>query len=120
MLHLLLLFILVLWISTSNGSCEVENSKHFYVSAGASKKVYSQMRDDGVPKERLQTFVRLEDEFLQLEKESVCLGIPRIVPATIISNKIKDLFSEYNFSYHTIHLKQIAEPNKLVNSNIRC
>ena len=37
-----------------------------------------------------------------------------------ISNKIKDIFPKYNFSYHTIHLKQVAEPNKYINILISC
>jgi hypothetical protein len=50
----------------------------------------------------------------------VCTGMPYIVQASLISNKIKETFPKYDFSYHTIHLKQIAEPNKQVNTKIKC
>jgi hypothetical protein len=50
----------------------------------------------------------------------VCTGMPYIVQASLLSNKIKETFPKYDFSYHTIHLKQIAEPTKLVNRKIKC
>jgi hypothetical protein len=56
----------------------------------------------------------MEDKFLELEYVSVRSGITRIVHASLLSNKIKDSFPTYNFNYHTIHLKQIAEPVKNV------
>jgi hypothetical protein len=37
-----------------------------------------------------------------------------------LSNKIKEMFPKYNFSHHTIHLKQIAEPKKSINPYIKC
>jgi hypothetical protein len=46
----------------------------------------------------------MEDRFLELERS----GHPHIVTATCLSNKIKETFSKYDFSYHTIHLKNIA------------
>ena len=99
-------------------SDEVESSKHFYISNGISKDTYILMQKDGMSKEELTKFVYMEDRFLEYEKESVGLGIPHIVSATVLSNKIKETFPKYNFSYHTIHLKQIAEPTKSINMKI--
>ena len=78
------------------------------------------MKEDNIGDNGLNRFVQMAEDFLQLEEKSVCSGIPLIVQASIISNKIKDAFPHYNFSYHTKHLKQIAEPNKTINRKIRC
>ena len=78
------------------------------------------MHKDGVSSDRLKNFVRMEDEFLSMEQRSVCSGIPMIVQASLLSNKIKDAFPKYDFSHHVIHLKQIAEPTKIVNRKIKC
>jgi len=55
-----------------------------------------------------------------MEQQSVCSGIPLTIQAGVLSNKIKDMFPKYDFSHHVIHLKQIAEPTKLVNRKIKC
>jgi uncharacterized protein YsxB (DUF464 family) len=121
MIYLLLaLIVLALMFDTRAKSEEVEGSKHFYISDGASKDMYLKMHQDNIGSNALKRFVQMEDAFLQLEQMSVCSGISRIVQASILSNKIKDAFPRYNFSYHTVHLKQIAEPNKTINRKIRC
>ena len=96
-------------------SYEVNDSKYFYVSEGMSKNMYMQMRKDGVAEDTLKRFLQMEDRFLQYEQMSVCSGISHITVASLLSNKIKETFPKYTFSYHTIHLKQIAEPNKSIN-----
>ena len=114
------LIVFLLMFDKPKRSEEVEGSKYFYMSNGASKDMYLRMHADGMHRDMLKRFVHLEDRLLEIEKMSVCSGIPKIVEATLISNKIKDIFPKYNFAYHTIHLKQVAEPNKLVNINVRC
>lgn len=99
---------------------EIAGSKNFYMSRGLSKQIYIQMRNDGMSEENLKKFVQLEDRLFQIERNSVCSGISHIVEATVISNLIKELFPQYNFAYHTIHLKQVAEPTKTVNTLITC
>lgn len=99
---------------------EIAGSKNFHLSLGASKGMYLLMRKEGVNEEDLKKFVKLEDRFLQIERNSVCTGVSHIVEATTLSNLIKDMFPRYNFSYHTIHLKQIAEPTKRLNVRIKC
>jgi hypothetical protein len=117
---LVALIVLALMFDTRNKSTEVEGSKHFYMSDGASKDTYLMMHADGMNREMLKKFVSMEDRLLEIEKDSVCSGTPYIVEASLLSNKIKDLFPNYDFSYHTIHLKQVAEPNKQVNTKIKC
>lgn len=95
-------------------------TKHFHLSQGKSKEMYEQMQKDGLSGESLKLFVMLEDRLLKLEKESVCSGNPRDYEALIISNQIKDSFLGYDFSHHTIHLKQITEPHKLINRSVVC
>ena len=111
---------LVLIYEKATQSEEIAGSKNFHLSAGMSKSVYKQMRGDGVDAESLKKFVQLEDRFLQIERNSVCSGIPNYVEGVVISNLIKEMFPNYNFAYHTIHLKQIGEPLKIVNEKIKC
>jgi len=121
MIYLILGLLALLFLYESKSkSDEVEGSKYFYMSDGASKKMYLKMHADGMGKEGLKKFVELEDRFLTSEKISVCSGLSYIVQATMLSNKIKETFPKYNFTYHTIHLKQIAEPNKNINPKIKC
>jgi hypothetical protein len=99
---------------------EIAGSKNFHLSGGASKQMYLLMHRDGMNQENLKKFVQLEDRFLQIERNSVCSSVPHIVEATSLSNLIKDMFPRYNFAYHTIHLKQVAEPTKTVNTRVTC
>ena len=55
--------------------------------------MYLKMHADGMERDMLKKFVRLEDEFLQIENTSVCTQLPYIVQASIISNKIKEFVS---------------------------
>lgn len=117
---LVALIVFFLIFDKQKKSDEVEGSKFFYISEGASKDVYLQMHADKMGDNALKRFVEMEDKFLELEQKSVCSGIPLIVQASVISNKIKDAFPKYDFSYHTTHLKQIAEPGKTINRKIKC
>jgi hypothetical protein len=114
------LLLFIIFFNTKSKAEEVEGSNYFHVSDGASRNVYIKMHKDGASREQLKKYVDLEDRFLRLEKLSICSGLSYIVQATILSNKIKESFPKYNFSYHTIHLKQIAEPNKRINLKITC
>ena len=117
---ILALIALALMYEKSVNSEEIAGSKNFHLSADMSKSTYKQMRADGVDAESLKKFVQLEDRFLQIERNSVCSGIPNYVEGAVISNLIKELFPKYNFAYHTIHLKQIGEPLKILNTYISC
>ena len=117
---LLSLLALALIYEKSNQSEEVAGSKNFHLSGGASKQMYLLMHKNGMSQENLKKFVQLEDRFLQIERNSVCSGISNYVEGAVISNLIKELFPNYNFAYHTTHLKQIGEPLKIVNSRIKC
>jgi hypothetical protein len=109
----------LIYEKTTN-SYEIAGSKNFHLSYGMSKEMYLLMRKEGVSAEDLKKFVQLEDRLLQIERNSVCSGIPYVVEGTSVSNLIKDLFPRYNFVYHTIHLKQIAEPTRVVNKRLSC
>lgn len=120
MLYIFLaIVILALIFDKRSKSTEVEGSKYFYLSDGASKDMYNKMHKDGMSQDGLKKFVQLENAFLALEHKSVSTGIPYIGDATTLSNQIKRTFPKYDFSYHTIHLKQIAEPSKTLNRNIK-
>jgi hypothetical protein len=111
---------LVLMYEKVTQTHEIAGSKNFHLSGGISKQMYLLMYNQGVSAENLKKFVQLEDRFLQIERNSVCSGISHTVEATAISNLIKDMFPKYNFAYHGIHLKQIAEPTKTVNTQVTC
>ena len=96
------------------------STKYFYMSNGESKKMYEQMRKDGIPDDSLKEFIMMEDRFLNLERLSVCTQTSRIIEAFGLSKQIKDNFLGYDFSYHAKHLKQISEPHKLINRSIVC
>ena len=96
------------------------STKYFYMSNGESKKMYEQMRKDGIPDESLKEFIMMEDRFLNLERLSVCTQTSRIIEAFGLSKQITDGFLGYDFSYHAKHLKQISEPHKLINRSIVC
>jgi len=96
---ILILLVLALMRERRTKSEEVEGSKNFYMTEGASKETYLEMHANGETQERLKTFVQMEDQFI---------GSPHIVQATITSNKIKETFPKYDFSYHTTQLKRIS------------
>jgi hypothetical protein len=117
---LLALVALALIYEKATQTEEIAGSKNFHLSGGASKQMYLLMYRNGMSQEDLKKFVQLEDRFLQIERNSVCSGVSHTVEATALSNLIKDMFPKYNFAYHGIHLKQIAEPTKTVNTLITC
>ena len=68
---LVALIVLALMFETRTKSEEVEGSKHFYISDGASKDMYLKMHADNIGSNALKRFVQMEDDFLQLEQKSV-------------------------------------------------
>ena len=83
------------------------DSTYFHVSGGKSKELFEKMRDDGISDQSLVEFAQMEDQFLGMEKESVCFKRSRKLEALAMSQQIKERFKGYNFAYHTIHIKQV-------------
>jgi hypothetical protein len=51
----------------------------------------------------------------------VCRGdAGRRIEAMDLSQQIRETFPVYDFSYHTHHLKQMAEPDKMINKSLSC
>lgn len=96
------------------------STKYFYMSHDESKKMFEQMRKDGLPDELLKEFIMMEDKLLNLERLSVCTQTSRMIEAFALSKRITNTFIDYDFSYHAKHLKQISEPHKLINRSIIC
>jgi len=119
-----LIVLFVLWYTWKQNQEEVGilgyKTSHFRLSAGESKKMFEQMRADGMGPESLKLFLMLEDRLLMIERISVCSGNPRVHEAFAMSNDIKESFVGYDFSYHATHLKQVAEPHKFINQSILC
>lgn len=124
----LLLFILLLIVLAQNSSQDKGEevsilgykTKYFHISNGASKRMYENMKKDGLSPESLKSFIQMEDQFLKLEHVSACSGISKRIEGYGVGDKIKETFEIYDFSYHATHLKQMAEPHKVINRNIRC
>ena len=95
-------------------------SRYFYSSGGKSKELFEQMKTEGVSEQSLTEFAQMEDQFLGMERESACFKRSRKMEAIALSQQIKERFKGYNFAYHTIHIKQAAEPDKIINKFLTC
>jgi hypothetical protein len=119
----LLFLLVVVWMLTKDRTInitEIGGSKNFHLSDGTSFKMYKTMEDAGASGESLRIFVNMEDRLLEIERISVCSGVPRTMEASSISRQIKERFPAFDFSYHNIHIKQTSEPSRLINKKIRC
>ena len=70
--------------------------------------------------ETLEELAMMEDQFLSYEKQTVCDGISRLREASTFDQQMKDRFVSLDFMHHQIHIKQMAEPSKLINKNLKC
>ena len=95
-------------------------TKNFHMSHGMSKKMFETMKQDGVSDETLKEFVMMEDRLLEVERKSVCSQTARQFEAVGVSEQIKKRFMGYDFSYHSKHIKQASEPEKMINRSITC
>jgi|TARA_B110000503_G_scaffold142886_1_gene241464 hypothetical protein len=123
-LLLVLLFFVLVQSSSQDRGDEVSilgyKTKYFHISDGASKRMYENMKKDGLSPESLQKFIHMEDRFLKLEHISACSGISKRIEGYGLCDQIKEAFQAYDFSYHATHLKQMAEPHKVINRSITC
>lgn len=124
MILLLVVGLFIMWYSWKQSTEEVGilgfKTSYFHLSQGMSKAMFEQMRTDGLSPESLKLFLMLEDRLLHIEQVSTCSGNPRTHEAFTVSQEIKDAFMGYDFSYHAIHLKQVAEPDKFINQSVTC
>ena len=70
--------------------------------------------------ETLQELAMLEDQFLSYEKQTVCGSVSRLREASTLDQQMKDRFRALDFMHHQVHIKQMAEPSKLINKNLKC
>lgn len=123
-IFLIFIVLFILWHGWDQAGDQVQaggfKTTHFHLSGGASKDIFNKMLRDKVHPETIKHFLQLENQLLKVEQASVCSGNPRDYEAFALSSEIKDTFTGYDFSYHTKHLKQIAEPNKIINQNVKC
>ena len=104
-------------------------TQNFQISNGKSMDIYNELMWQNKwhkldkrqnSDEVLAKFATMEDKFLEYEKDAVCRNIDTKYNAIQLSQQIKESFPGYNFDYHDIHIKQISEPNKLINRNLKC
>lgn len=60
----------------------------------------------------------MNDLLVRYEYDAVCRKINRVQESQILSQQIKEMFSDDHD--HDIILEQIAEPDKLIDSSISC
>ena len=85
-----------------------------------SYKIVNEMKRKGASEETIKKFIQMEDQFLEAERKAVCSQTSRQFEAVGMSDKIKRKFIGYDFSYHTKHIKQASEPEKIINDAIIC
>ena len=117
---IILFFIFGAEYSEDNVSTLGYTTKNFHMSHGMSKKMFETMKQDGLSEESLKEFIMMEDRFLEIERKSVCSQTAHAFESVGVSDQIKSRFLGYDFSYHSKHIKQASEPEKLINRSITC
>jgi len=92
-------------------------SKNF---TNKSLKLFNEMQNAGLSEQSLMEFAMMEDQFMGYEKQTVCYEISCVKEATVLNEKMKERFPGWDFSYHQLHIKQMAEPHKRVNLELTC
>lgn len=95
-------------------------TKYFPLSGGMSQEIFHKMKTDGLSDTSLRDYLTMEDTLLKMEQETVCLGISYAIQGQALSQQIKNRFSAYRFDYHNIHIKQMSEPSKNLNTFLTC
>ena len=90
-------------------------TKYFPLSGGESLRIFKEMKDNNAQESTLKEFLQMEDSLLKMEYNTVISGGSYHIQGTSLSSDIKDRFVGYDFGYHDVHIKQMAEPSKLVN-----
>ena len=86
-----------------------------------SRKFFEKVESEtNYSEETLQELAMMEDQFISYERQTVCDGVSRLREASTLDQQMKDRFSALDFMHHQIHIKQMAEPSKLVNKNLKC
>lgn len=120
---LIILFILIQNVNQNQGS-EIGylgyKTKFFHISDGASKKMFENMKIDRLSPDLIKQFIVMEDAFLKLVQLSVCNSVSLRNEGFVISDRIKEIYTDYDFAYHIQHIKQMSEPHKIINQNITC
>jgi len=115
------IIILLLLIPRSEKQVYVDNfqTSNFEISP-ASRKMFLKMQVDGISKENLKKFAMMEDRFLEYEKDAACRGIDRQIEAGNLDQHIREMFTQYDFTFHNKHMKQMAEQNRIINPYLSC
>jgi hypothetical protein len=93
-------------------------TKYFPLSGGYSLEMFNTMKDNNVSESSLKEFLSMEDAFLKMEYDTVRGGMSYHIQGQELSKMIKERFRGFTFDYHNLHIKQMAEPSKTVNTNL--
>ena len=113
-----MVLLLMLWANNKTQASAGDVQSRYFGPDSMEK--FKELQNTGISPDSLKEFIAMEDQFLSYEKESVCNKVSRTTNATALSQKIKDRFTGYNFSYHDAHIRQMNTPDRVINSNLRC
>jgi hypothetical protein len=106
----------------------INNKDVFYVGEYKTKFFQSDSKEflefvkekKFLSEESLEELAMMEDQFLSMERETVCAGLSRYREATALDQQMKDRYISLSFKHHEIHLRQMSQPSKLINKNLHC
>ena len=81
-------------------------------------EMFEFMKYKNVSESSLKEFLSMEDAFLKMEYDTVKGGVSYHVQAQELYKMIKERYRGFDFEYHGMHIKQMAEPSKLINTHI--
>lgn len=125
--YFILIFMTILMFSDNikktfqgNTQIEVDDYKTLYFEKD-SKDFFEEVKNtSGYSEETLKELAMMEDQFLEFENQTVCQRVSRLREAMTLDQQMKDRFQGWDFHHHQKHIKQMAEPNKLINKNLSC
>lgn len=120
---LFVLFVITKKVKSNPVQAHVPQTKyettHFNQTGGRSLEIFEHLKKSGASHDTLLKFATMEDQFLAYEKEVVFNGRrDRKLLALSLDKEIKESFPNYDFSYHITNIKQIHEPEKMINKHL--
>lgn len=116
---IVVLGLLLLWWADNQTQPSVDGVRAKLFGPDSVSK-FKELKDTGISNESLKEFLSMEDQFLAHEKASVCSRVSMMTNAIALSQKIKERFSGYDFSYHDKHIRQISTPDRVINKHLKC
>lgn len=104
-------------VEAKSGNYETSN---FHISGGKSLENFKILKKNKVNEQTIKEYLIMEDEFLEMERETVCKKLNKLILAMKLSQEIKEKFRFLDFKYHDLHIQQMSMPSKFINKNLSC